>query len=85
VARAGAATGSRALGWDTMLPTSSCGTQIARSAFGHTGFTGTTLWIDPDREAYAVFLTNRVNPTRENTAIQTIRPALHDAVFSSLR
>ena len=84
VTRAGTATGSRALGWDTMLPTSSCGTQISRSAFGHTGFTGTTLWIDPEREAYVVFLTNRVNPTRENTAIQKIRPALHDAVFSSL-
>ena len=84
VMRAGAATGSRALGWDTMLPTSSCGTQISRSAFGHTGFTGTTLWIDPEREAYVVFLTNRVNPTRENTAIQQIRPALHDAVFGAL-
>jgi serine-type D-Ala-D-Ala carboxypeptidase len=85
VTRAGTATGSRALGWDTMLPTSSCGTQISRSAFGHTGFTGTTLWIDPEREVYVVFLTNRVNPTRENSAIQTIRPALHDAIFLSLR
>ena len=84
VARAGPATGSRALGWDTMLPTSSCGTLISRSAFGHTGFTGTTLWIDPEREVYIVFLTNRVNPTRENTAIQEIRPALHDAVISAL-
>ena len=84
VTRAGAATGSRALGWDTMLPTSSCGTQISRSAFGHTGFTGTTLWIDPERAAYVVFLTNRVNSTRENTAIQAIRPALHDAVFGAL-
>ena len=84
VTRAGTATGSRALGWDTMLPTSSCGTKISSSAFGHTGFTGTTLWIDPVREVYAVFLTNRVNPTRENTAIQQIRPALHDAVFAAL-
>ena len=84
VTRAGEATGSRALGWDTMLPTSSCGTKMCASAFGHTGFTGTTLWIDPEREAYVVFLTNRVNPTRENTAIQKIRPALHDAVFGAL-
>jgi CubicO group peptidase (beta-lactamase class C family) len=84
VTRAGAATGSRALGWDTMLPTSSCGTRMSRSAFGHTGFTGTTLWIDPEREVYVVFLTNRVNPTRENTAIQQIRPALHDAIFDEL-
>jgi CubicO group peptidase (beta-lactamase class C family) len=84
VRRAGAATGSRALGWDTMLPTSSCGTAISPSAFGHTGFTGTTLWIDPEREVYVVFLTNRVNPSRENTAIQQIRPAFHDAVMGAL-
>jgi len=85
VARYSAATGSRALGWDTMLPTSSCGTTMSPASFGHTGFTGTSLWIDPERSLYVVFLTNRVNPTRENTAIQQIRPALHDAVMSALR
>jgi CubicO group peptidase (beta-lactamase class C family) len=85
VARYSAATGSRALGWDTMLPTSSCGPKISPTAFGPTGFTGTSLWIDPERSLYVVFLTNRVNPTRENTAIQQIRPALHDAVMSALR
>ena len=85
VTRSGPTTGSRALGWDTMLQTSSCGTKMSPSAFGHTGFTGTTLWIDPEREVYVVFLTNRVNPTRENTAIQQVRPALHDAVLSALR
>jgi CubicO group peptidase (beta-lactamase class C family) len=84
VKRAGAETGSRALGWDTMLPTSSCGTAMSPTAFGHTGFTGTTLWIDPEREVYVVLLTNRVNPTRENTAIQQIRPALHDAVMGAI-
>lgn len=83
VTRAGVL-GSRALGWDTMLPTSSCGTKMSASAFGHTGFTGTTLWIDPDRGIYVVLLTNRVNPSRENTAIQRVRPALHDAVMSAL-
>jgi CubicO group peptidase (beta-lactamase class C family) len=83
VRRFSVATGSRALGWDTMLPTSSCGTKMSPSAFGHTGFTGTTLWIDPERGGYVVFLTNRVNPSRENTAIQQIRPALHDAIFSA--
>ena len=83
VRRFSAATGSRALGWDTMLPTSSCGTKISSSAFGHTGFTGTTVWIDPERGSYVVLLTNRVNPSRENTAIQTIRPAVHDAIFSA--
>lgn len=75
---------SRALGWDTMLPTSSCGKMMSSSAFGHTGFTGTTLWIDPDRGVYVVFLTNRVNPSRENTAIQQIRPALHDAIMGAM-
>jgi CubicO group peptidase (beta-lactamase class C family) len=77
--------GSRALGWDTMLATSSCGTRMSRSAFGHTGFTGTTLWIDPERRVYVVFLTNRVHPSRENMAIQKIRPALHDAVMGDIR
>jgi len=77
--------GSRALGWDTMRPTSSCGTKMSSRAFGHTGFTGTTLWIDPDRGLYVVFLTNRVNPSRENTAIQHVRPALHDAIMDESR
>ena len=84
VRRWSASTGSRALGWDTMLTTSSCGTQMSAAAFGHTGFTGTTLWIDPERGVYVVLLTNRVNPTRQNTAIQNIRPAFHDAVLSAL-
>jgi CubicO group peptidase (beta-lactamase class C family) len=76
--------GSRALGWDTMLPTSSCGAKLSATAFGHTGFTGTSLWIDPEREVYVVLLTNRVNPTRENSAIRQIRPALHDVVMEIL-
>ena len=84
VTRYSPATGSRALGWDTMLPTSSCGTKMSPAAFGHTGFTGTSLWIDPERDLYVVFLTNRVNPSRENTAIQRIRPALHDALLTAL-
>jgi CubicO group peptidase (beta-lactamase class C family) len=72
---------SRALGWDTMLPTSSCGTRMSPSAIGHTGFTGTSLWIDWERDVYVVLLTNRVHPTRENTRIQAIRPTFHDAVM----
>jgi CubicO group peptidase (beta-lactamase class C family) len=71
---------SRALGWDTMLPTSSCGTRLSPRAIGHTGFTGTSLWIDPERDLYIVLLTNRVHPTRENNAIQPVRRALHDAI-----
>jgi CubicO group peptidase (beta-lactamase class C family) len=76
---------SRALGWDTMLPTSSCGTRMSPQAFGHTGFTGTSLWLDPRSRVYVVFLTNRVHPTRTNDAIRHVRPALHDAVMSDLR
>jgi serine-type D-Ala-D-Ala carboxypeptidase len=76
---------SRALGWDTMLPTSSCGTRLSPSAIGHTGFTGTSLWIDWERDFYVVFLTNRVHPTRENERIREIRPRLHDAIAAELR
>jgi serine-type D-Ala-D-Ala carboxypeptidase len=75
---------SRALGWDTMLPTSSCGTKMSSRAFGHTGFTGTSLWVDPDRSIYVVLLTNRVHPSPDNTAITQVRPALHDAIVESL-
>jgi CubicO group peptidase (beta-lactamase class C family) len=67
-----------------MLPTSSCGSRMSPRAFGHTGYTGTSLWIDPDRGVYVVLLTNRVHPTRENDAITQVRPAVHDAVMSDL-
>ncbi len=76
---------SRALGWDTMLPTSSCGTLMSGRAFGHTGFTGTSLWIDPEKDVYVALLTNRVHPTRANEAIKHVRPAVHDAVVGELR
>lgn len=75
---------SRALGWDTMLTTSSCGTRMSAEAFGHTGFTGTSIWIDPVRDVYIVLLTNRVHPTRDNEAIRPIRAALHDAIIGAL-
>jgi CubicO group peptidase (beta-lactamase class C family) len=78
--RADVAGSSRALGWDTMLPTSSCGTRMSPGSFGHTGFTGTSLWIDPEREIYVVLLTNRVHPTPANNAIKAVRRAVHDAV-----
>ena len=76
---------SRALGWDTMLPTSSCGTRLSPRAIGHTGFTGTSLWIDPEQDLYIVLLTNRVHPTRDNNAIQPVRRAFHDAVVEAVR
>jgi CubicO group peptidase (beta-lactamase class C family) len=76
---------SRALGWDTMLPTSSCGTRMSATAVGHTGFTGTSLWIDPAQDLYIVILTNRVHPTRDGEGIQEARRALHDAIVTALQ
>jgi CubicO group peptidase (beta-lactamase class C family) len=76
---------SRALGWDTMLPTSSCGRRLSATAVGHTGFTGTSLWIDPGQDLYVALLTNRVHPTRENGKLKLLRPAIHDAIVDALR
>jgi CubicO group peptidase (beta-lactamase class C family) len=67
-----------------MLPTSSCGTRMSREAFGHTGFTGTSLWIDPAADVYVVLLANSVSPSRVNDQIRIVRPALHDAVMEDL-
>jgi serine-type D-Ala-D-Ala carboxypeptidase len=75
---------SRALAWDTMLSTSSCGTRMSARAIGHTGFTGTSLWLDPGQDLYVALLTNRVHPTRENNQIQSVRRAFHDAVADDL-
>ncbi len=75
---------SRAVGWDTMLPTSSCGTRLSARAIGHTGFTGTSLWLDPALDLYAILLTNRVHPARDNDRIRQVRRQFHDAVVSDL-
>jgi CubicO group peptidase (beta-lactamase class C family) len=71
---------SRALGWDTMLPTSSCGTRMSAAAFGHVGFTGTSLWIDPERDRYFVLLTNRANGGGSLDEMRTVRRSFHDAL-----
>jgi serine-type D-Ala-D-Ala carboxypeptidase len=71
---------SRALGWDTMLPTSSCGTRMSTEAFGHVGYTGTSLWIDPVRDRYFVLLTNRVYGGGTLEDIRAVRRAFHDAL-----
>lgn len=76
---------SRALGWDTMRPTSSCGTRMSPTAIGHTGFTGTSLWIDWERDLYVALLTNRVHPTRENPLLKALRPHVHDAVVAGVK
>ena len=69
---------SRALGWDTPGDRSSAGDYFTRSAFGHTGFTGTSIWIDPELDMFVVLLTNRVNPTRNNDKHIPLRRAIHD-------
>jgi CubicO group peptidase (beta-lactamase class C family) len=70
---------SRALGWDTMLPSSSCGTRMSPAAFGHVGFTGTSLWIDPARDRYFVLLTNRACDGGTLEEMRELRRAFHDA------
>ena len=75
---------SRALGWDMMRRTSSCGTKMSSVSVGHTGFTGTSLWIDPSVDLYIVLLTNRVYPTGNNDAILRVRPAFHVAVIEAI-
>jgi CubicO group peptidase (beta-lactamase class C family) len=69
---------SRALGWDTMLPTSSCGTRLSPAAFGHVGFTGTSLWIDPALDRYFVLLTNRACGGGTLDQMRQVRRAFHD-------
>src|SRR5688572_103455 len=75
---------NRALGWETPNGTNSAGRLMKRPAFGHTGFTGTSIWIDPSRDLFVVLLTNRVNPTRQNPRISGVRTSLADAVVRVL-
>lgn len=72
-------TSSRALGWDTPSERSSAGDYFGARSFGHTGFTGTSLWIDPELDMWVILLTNRVHPTRDNSRHAPMRRALHDA------
>ncbi len=74
----------RALGWASPSEGASCGHYFSPRSFGHTGFTGTSLWVDPEKQLFVILLTNRVHPTRENIKIREVRPALHDAVVQSL-
>ncbi|HEU4698213.1 MAG TPA: serine hydrolase domain-containing protein [Gemmatimonadales bacterium] len=75
---------SRALGWDTPSEGSSGGTRLSAHAFGHTGFTGTSIWIDPDRRLVIVLLSNRVHPTRENNRWGPVRGRVADLVVGTL-
>jgi CubicO group peptidase (beta-lactamase class C family) len=71
---------SRALGWDTPSPHSSAGTVLSPLSFGHTGFTGTSIWIDPTRDLVIVLLSNRVHPTRDNPRFGPLRALVADRV-----
>ncbi len=73
-----------ALGWDTPTAPSSSGSYLSPESFGHLGYTGTSLWIDPRRKLEIVLLTNRVHPTRKNEAIRAFRPMIHDVVFREI-
>ena len=76
--------GTRTLGWAVPTPGGLSGNYFSAHSYGHTGFTGTSIWIDSDRQLFVVFLTNRVHPTRENQKIQQVRRDLHDAVMQAL-
>jgi CubicO group peptidase (beta-lactamase class C family) len=95
--RAGVRGSSRALGWDTPSDEtverssapgqpgySSAGSLLSVRSFGHTGFTGTSMWMDPERDLYVILLTNRVHPTRQNTRIGGVRAQVADAVVNAL-
>jgi len=77
---------TRALGWDTPADSgySSAGAKLSRRAFGHTGFTGTSIWMDPDHDLFVILLSNRVHPTRANTAILHVRARVADLVADAL-
>ncbi len=74
---------TRALGWDTPAPGSSSGRLLPPSSFGHTGFTGTSIWIDPEHRLAIVLLSNRVNPTRDNPRWAPIRGKIADLVMTT--
>jgi len=75
---------SRALGWDTPSTSSQSGEYFSSYSFGHLGYTGTSLWIDPERQLSVAFLTNRTWPDCKNEAIKRVRPLVHDAIIEAL-
>jgi len=75
---------ARTLGWDVALDPAATGRFFSTRAFGHYGFTGTSLWINPEHDLFIILLTNRVNPSVDNIKIRRVRPELHDAIFEAL-
>jgi CubicO group peptidase (beta-lactamase class C family) len=95
--RAGVPLATRALGWDTPSDETgvrsstpgapgytAAGSLLSPRSFGHTGFTGTSMWMDPERELYVILLTNRVHPTRKNNGIRAVRAQVADAAVRAL-
>lgn len=76
---------SRGLGWDTnAFENASCGKLFSKNSYGHTGYTGTSVWTDPDRKLIVILLTNRVYPTRKNTKIIQFRPIIHSEIINTI-
>jgi beta-N-acetylhexosaminidase len=76
---------SRGLGWDTKSPEgSSAGKYFDLTSYGHTGYTGTSVWTDPTKNLFVILLTNRVYPTRNNNKISRVRPLIHDAIYQAV-
>ena len=75
---------ARAFGWDVPVAPSSTGQFFLGTQLRAQGFTGTSLWIDPDRDLFVVLLTNRVYPSADNIKIREIHPRLHDAIIEGL-
>ena len=76
---------TRALGWDTPSPEGSqAGTRFSSHTVGHLGFTGTSVWMDLEKNVHVILLTNRVHPTRENERIKDFRPRIHDLVMEAV-
>jgi len=69
---------NRGQGWQKPSGSNSAGAILSRTSFGHTGFTGTSIWIDPERDFFVILLTNRVHPTREDSKISAVRRAVAD-------
>jgi len=83
-ARVNVGNSARALGWDVPTENSSSGRYFSQQSYGHNGFTGTSIWIDPKKGLFVILLTNRVHPFAANDKIREVRPALHNAVVEGL-
>jgi beta-N-acetylhexosaminidase len=83
-ARVAVGDSARTLGWDVPTGESSSGHYFSPQTYGHNGFTGTSIWIDPQKELFVILLSNRVHPSATNDKIRSVRPMLHDSILKSL-